>query len=273
LDKINIKNLEIFAYHGVLPEEKQNGQTFYVSAVLFVDIEAAGKADDLSKSVDYGKVSHLIKSYVRSNIFDLIETVAQGLAEKLLMEYPLLRKVGIEIKKPDAPVGLPLETVSVEIERGWHTAYIGLGSNLGDRLQHLRFAVESLRKTVGCRLLAMSKFISTPPYGYEQQGDFLNGCIKIETFLSPGELLNKLQDLENQSGRIRDVRWGPRTLDLDILMYDSWILDTERLYVPHIEMHKRDFVLGPLSEIAPNLIHPIYKKTVMQLLEELKSKH
>jgi len=269
VDKINIKRLEVFAYHGVLPQEKKHGQVFVVSAELYLDLSVAGKIDDLNETVDYGEICHVIKAFVIDNRFDLIETVAEGLAEKILIENPCLKKVWLEVEKPNAPIPLNFEAVSVEIERGWHVAYLGLGSNLGDRAEHLRFAVRELEKMSDCRVLEVSSFISTPPYGYEEQGDFLNGCLKLETLLPPRKLLDKLLRLENKAGRIRDMRWGPRTLDLDIIMYDDLVVSNNRLVIPHVEMHKRDFVLRPLSEIAPNLVHPIYNKTVSELLGEL----
>jgi len=271
MDKIYIKNLEVFAYHGVFPEEKRNGQVFVISAILFTQLRDAGKTDDLTKTLDYGEISHVIKSFVISNQFNLIETVAELLAEHLLLEYPMLQRVQLEIKKPNAPIRLNLETVSVEIERGWHRAYIGLGSNLGDRAEYLCFAVGELEKQRGCRNLKVSSFLSTPPYGYKEQGDFLNGCLFLETILPAYELLDCLLSIENKAGRIRDKRWGPRTLDLDIIMYDDLVTSDDRLTLPHVEMHKRDFVLKPLCEIAPNLVHPIYKKTVTDLLGELNT--
>jgi len=269
MDRINIKNLEVYAHHGVFPEERKHGQVFVISAALYTNLAKAGKSDDLTKTLDYGRLCHEIKAFVIENRFNLIETVAELLAEKLLVENSSLQKIWIEIKKPDAPIGLNLETVSIEIERGWHTVYLGLGSNLGDREQHLRFAVSELKKARSCAVMKISSFISVPPYGNKEQGDFLNGCLKMETILNEYELLDLLLGLENEAGRIRDIRWGPRTLDLDIIMYDDLVVSDERLILPHIEMHKRDFVLKPLCEIEPNLIHPIYKKTVTQLLEEL----
>ena len=272
MDKINIKNLEVYAYHGVFPEEKRNGQVFVISATLFAHLRAAGKTDNLKKTLDYGEICHQMKAFVIGNKFDLIETVAERLAEKLLVEHPLVKKIWIEIKKPNVPIPLSLETVSVEIERGWHTVYDGLGSNLGDRAEHIRFAVSELGKVRGCKNITVSSLISTPPYGYVEQGDFLNGCMRMETLLQPHELLDCLLGIENDAGRIRDVRWGPRTLDMDIIMYDDLIIRDNKLTIPHVEMHKRDFVLIPLCQLAPDLIHPIYKKTVAEMLSELETK-
>lgn len=270
MDKIHIKNLEVFARHGVFPEENVLGQKFVVSAVLHTSTRAAGKTDDLTKSIHYGEVSQFVTEFMEQNTFKLLETVAERLAEELLLRTEHLEKVSLEIKKPWAPVGLPLETVSVEIERGWHTAYIALGSNLGDKEANLRLGVEGLRSIRGCRVEAVSDFLVTVPYGGVEQDDFLNGAMKIRTLLTPHELLERLHEIEQEAKRERVVRWGPRTLDLDILLYDDLILDEEDLHIPHIEMYKRDFVLKPLCQIAPYARHPVYNRTAAELLADLE---
>ena len=270
MDKIHIKNLEVFARHGVFPEENALGQKFVVSAVLYTSTREAGRADDLAKSIHYGEVSRFITEFMEQNTFQLLETAAERLAEELLLNTERLEKIRLEIKKPWAPVGLPLETVSVEIERGWHTAYIALGSNLGDKEANLRLGVEGLRSIRGCRVEAVSDFLVTVPYGGVEQDDFLNGAMKIRTLLTPHELLERLHEIEQEAKRERVVRWGPRTLDLDILLYDDLILDEEELHIPHIEMYKRDFVLKPLCQIAPYARHPVYNRTVAELLADLE---
>lgn len=270
MDKIHIKNLEVFARHGVFPEENALGQKFVVSAVLYTSTREAGRADDLAKSIHYGEVSRFITEFMEQNTFQLLETAAERLAEELLLNTEHLEKIRLEIKKPWAPVGLPLETVSVEIERGWHTAYIALGSNLGDKEANLCLGVEGLRSTRGCRVEAVSDFLVTAPYGGVEQDDFLNGAMKIRTLLTPHELLERLHEIEQEAKRERVVRWGPRTLDLDILLYDDLILDEEELHIPHIEMYKRDFVLKPLCQIAPYARHPVYNRTAAELLADLE---
>ena len=270
MDKIHIKNLEVFARHGVFPEENALGQKFVVSAVLYTSTREAGRADDLAKSIHYGEVSRFITEFMEQNTFQLLETAAERLAEELLLNTERLEKIRLEIKKPWAPVGLPLETVSVEIERGWHTAYIALGSNLGDKEANLRLGVEGLRSIRGCRVEAVSDFLVTAPYGGVEQDDFLNGAMKIRTLLTPHELLERLHEIEQEAKRERVVRWGPRTLDLDILLYDDLILDEEDLHIPHIEMYKRDFVLKPLCQIAPYARHPVYNRTAAELLADLE---
>ena len=271
MDCISIKNLEIFARHGVLPEENALGQKFVVSASLLTDLRDAGKSDDLDKSIDYSRVCNDIKGFVEGNTFKLIETVAEGLASMLLIRNPALKSVRLEIKKPWAPVAAHLETVSVEIERGRHIAYLALGANVGDRDANLRFALSELGKAEFCNVVRASGFINTEPYGYTEQDEFLNACLELETLLTPHELLGLIHDIEGRAGRVRDIHWGPRTLDIDIVFYDGIVMSDHLLRIPHPDMHKREFVLKPLCEIAPNLLHPVFNKTVAELLDELQS--
>lgn len=266
-DEIHVENLEVFANHGVFPEETRLGQKFLLSLTMFTDTRKAGKTDDLEHSVHYGEVSAFMAEYTKAHPCKLIEAAAEQLAEQVLLRYPLLQGVTLELKKPWAPVGLPLETVSVKITRFRHTAYIALGSNLGDKKAYLDNALKELNEIPGCRVEKVSSYLVTAPYGGVEQDDFLNACLCLKTLLSPEELLLKLHEIEQNAHRERLIHWGPRTLDLDLLLYDDEILETEDLIIPHIEMHKRSFVLQPLKEIAPNKRHPILKKTVAELEE------
>ena len=267
LDRVRILDLEVFANHGVFPEENALGQKFVISAVLYTDTRPAGQTDDLTLSVHYGEVSQRIREFVEGNTWKLLETVAEKLAFELLVSFPRVRKIRLEIRKPWAPVRLPLKTVAVEIERQWHRAYIALGSNMGEKREHLEHAVELLKETPGCRVTAVSDFITTAPYGYLEQDDFLNGCLELDTLLAPEELLFRLHEIEQSEKRERVIHWGPRTLDLDIIFYDDLVLDTDTLHIPHVEMHKRDFVLRPLAQIAPWKRHPLSGRTVAEMLD------
>lgn len=268
-DEIHVKNLEVFANHGVLPEETALGQKFLLSLTMYTDTRKAGKTDQLENSTHYGWVSKFMTEFTKTHPCKLIEAAAEQLAEALLLRYPLLKGVTLEIKKPWAPIGLPMETVSVKITRFWHRAYLGLGSNLGDKKAYLDQAVEALNKTPGCRVEKVSSYHVTAPYGGVEQDDFLNGCLALDTLLTPQELLERLHEIEAEAHRERTVRWGPRTLDLDILLYDDLVMETDDLILPHVEMHKREFVLKPLEEIAPNKRHPILRQTVTELAAAL----
>ncbi len=149
------------------------------------------------------------------------------------------------------------------------TAYIGLGSNLGNRKSNLDDAVSLLSEAPGVDSVKVSSYYETEPVGYEEQGLFLNAAARVETSLSPGELLKVCHDIENQLGRVRTVRWGPRTIDLDILLYNGLVIDSPELEVPHPLMHERAFVLQPLCELDPDVVHPVLKKTAKELLNSL----
>ena len=271
-DEIQIRDLEIFANHGVFPEETRLGQKFLLSLTMYTDTRKAGTGDCLEDSIDYGAVSHFMTDYMKQHTWKLIEAAAEHLAEELLLRYPLLKGITLELKKPWAPVGLPLDTVAVKITRFWHRAYLGLGSNLGDKEAYLNQAVKALDETRGCQVEKVSSYLVTEPYGGVEQDDFLNACLCLKTYLSPEELLRRLHEIEQDAHRERIVRWGPRTLDLDILLYDDLILETEDLILPHMDMENREFVLKPLSEIAPNLRHPILHRTMRQLADQLAAK-
>lgn len=268
MDRIIIKNLEVFGYHGVLPEETRLGQKFLVSCVLFLDIRQAGINDDIESTVDYGTAAHFIQEYMETHTYKLIESAAEHLTRELLKFHERVQQVELEIKKPWAPIGLSLGYAAVKICRKWHEVYIGLGSNLGDKTKYIRNAVKSLSQMKECRIERMSELIETEPYGGVVQDRFLNGVLKMSTVFTPGQLLERLHKLEREAGRVRNVRWGPRTLDLDILFYDDEIIEESDLHIPHIDMINREFVLGPMAEIAPHKKHPIYGKTMKELFEK-----
>jgi 2-amino-4-hydroxy-6-hydroxymethyldihydropteridine diphosphokinase len=149
-------------------------------------------------------------------------------------------------------------------------ALIGLGSNLGDRVSTLKGALAELNETPGVAVIKVSSLRETIPVGGpEDQDPFLNGAAVLETTLGPFELLRVLQDIESVHGRVRAVRWGPRTLDLDLLLFDDRIIDTPELTVPHPRLSARRFVLEPLAEIAPAAVDPVTKRSVIELLADL----
>ncbi|QWR78001.1 2-amino-4-hydroxy-6-hydroxymethyldihydropteridine diphosphokinase [Candidatus Magnetomonas plexicatena] len=147
-------------------------------------------------------------------------------------------------------------------------SFISIGSNMGDRAANCSKALELLNSG-DVAVKAVSSMYETKPWGIASQPDFINICVEIETTQQPAELLTTLKEIEKTMGRKDSARWGPRIIDLDIVFYGQEIIKTESLQIPHPHMHEREFVLKPLSELAPRMLHPILNKTVEELLRQL----
>lgn len=272
MDEIKVKNLEVFCHHGVYKEENVLGQKFLVDIICKVDTRAAGKIDELDLSVSYGDICRLVKKEMTRQNDKLLERVAERLAKCILLQFPLIKEIEIEVKKPWAPVLMHMDYASVKIKRSWHKVYIGVGSNLGEREEYMQLAQKRVSALPMTRNFKTASIIETEPYGYTEQGKFLNTVYYIETLDTPEEFLDKLHQIENEANRKREIHWGPRTLDLDILLYDELITEDERITLPHPEMTKRLFVLEPLCELLPRGIHPLERRRYLDILEDLKEK-
>ncbi|MCR5469077.1 MAG: 2-amino-4-hydroxy-6-hydroxymethyldihydropteridine diphosphokinase [Lachnospiraceae bacterium] len=272
MDMIKIEGIEVFANHGVFPEENKLGQKFVLSLELHMDTRMAGLTDELEYSVHYGKVAEFSSDFLQKNTYNLIEAAAEHLAQAILLKFQMVREVRVQLFKPWAPIGLPMKSVSVDITRKWHIAYISIGSNIGNKEKYLYEGIKAIDKLDTCKVTMTSKFRETEPYGKTDQDKFLNGALEVETLLSPDELLDNLHDVEQKAGRKRKEHWGPRTLDLDILMYDDKIIQTPDLVIPHMDMLNRKFVLEPMAEIAPYVVHPLERKNMLQLKKKLDKK-
>ena len=270
MDKLYIKDLEVFAYHGVFPEEKKLGQKFLISVTLTLDMREAAITGDLSKSVHYGELCQALELEFKKESYDLIETAGEMLATYVLNNYAMVSQVSIMIKKPWAPILKSLDTVAIEINRSWHEAFIGLGTNMGDRSQNLEAAAAAIKSTEGIQALVQSTVIETEPWGYTDQGPFLNCVLKIKTFLPPAELMTRLLAIELELKRERTIHWGPRTIDLDVLFYDRQISNDPHVLLPHPRIHERAFVMESMAEIAPYYVHPVFNQRMIDIFEQLK---
>ncbi len=273
MDQIRISGLEVFAHHGVFEFEKKEGQKFVVNATLFLDLQKAGRRDDLELSVNYAAVCEDILHVMQENTYDLIEAAAEKICLTLLNKYDKIKEVEIEVKKPEAPVDAVFSDISVMMKRQRHLVYVAFGANEGDCLENIEKGIAAIEENEYCKTKKVSEIIKTTPYGVTNQNDFYNGVLEMETYLAPEELLDVLQEIEKSRGRVRKEHWGPRTLDLDILLYDNLVLESDRLILPHADMTNRDFVLAPLAEIAPHRRHPVNGKTVSELLKEVQETH
>lgn len=271
MDKIYINNLEFIGYHGVFPEEKKLGQKFQVSVEMSCDTREAGKIGDLTKSTHYGLVAEDIGKLFLEKSVDLIETCAEEIAQMILRKYSLIYEVKVTVKKPWAPLQMHFENVAVEIIRKRHKVYLSIGSNIGDKKENLLKAIENIGKIEDTEVTKVSTILETEPFGVVDQDDFLNACLEIKTLLTPQELLKELLGIEEKMGRVRIKKWGPRILDIDILLYDKEIIEDDNLAVPHPWMCERSFVLDPLCEIAPNIIHPLKRESIFNLKRKLDS--
>lgn len=269
MDYIAIKNLEVFSKHDVFDEVNRFAKKYSINAKVYLDTKEAGIYDELDKTLDYSKVCHFMSAFMRGHNFNLLEAYADRLSTDLLIEYPLIQSIELEIRKLWAPIGLPIEEVSVSVERGWHKVFLSLGSNMADRERYLKEAMFYMENNETIRIKRESKIIETEPYGMVDQDKFLNSAIEISTLMSPMELLTYVKNLERMAGRIKTEHWGPRPLDIDILFYDDIVMDSEMLTIPHADLHNRAFVLDPMMEIAPYVRHPGLNKTIKEMREAL----
>ncbi len=296
VDQLRIKDLEIYAYHGVFSAEKELGQRFVLDVCVDYEMTKSARTGDLTASIHYGILAEQLTDWVQAEKIDLIETVAFQLVEKIFATYDFIKKVRLELKKPWAPVPLPLDTCSVTIEREKRRAFIGLGTNMGDKGQQLATAVSRLEEkglTIlqtssqietapwggveqsrleekGLTILQTSSQIETAPWGGVEQDSFLNQVVEVETWFTPQDLIETLLGIELEMGRVREIKWGPRVIDLDLLYMEDLILYSPDLILPHPYVAERAFVLESLNEIAPYFVDPVQRKQIRQLWEAVK---
>lgn len=304
-DRIELRGLRVHGNHGVFEFEKREGQDFVIDVTLHTSVARAAATDDLSETIHYGELAEDVAGIVENHTFDLIETLAERIAEHCLS---LCDHVEVVVHKPSAPIRRTFSDVSVSVERcrgrsapvaagtapaqataaeptersataegtpGRTEAHLNLGANLGDARDTLDQAVEALDRHPDISVGKRSSLYRTAPWGGVEQNDFLNLGLNVTTTLTAVELLSVAQGIEVACGRTRELRWGPRTLDIDLIRFgsgdDELISDTERLTLPHPRAHERAFVLAPWAELVGDatVSTPQGRRPIGELLSEL----
>ncbi|MCH5147806.1 MAG: 2-amino-4-hydroxy-6-hydroxymethyldihydropteridine diphosphokinase [Clostridiales bacterium] len=264
MDSIKIRGLEVNALHGVFDSEKIQKQPFIFDVDLELDFFGAAEYDDLNKTVNYAEVCNLIVEIASKNTFSLIEKLAYECAFGILDSFPV-QGVKITVWKPQAPIEHKFGNVGVTVGCRRERVLLSLGSSMGDRKGYLDFAINRLNSTRGIKVKKVSSYIQTPPYGGVAQNSFLNCAAEIQTYLTPGALLEEIHAIESEGKRERTVRWGDRTLDIDIIFFGDKIICEDNLTIPHADYKNRPFVLQPLKEIAPDFVCPLIGKRLCEL--------
>ncbi|MDE6790859.1 MAG: 2-amino-4-hydroxy-6-hydroxymethyldihydropteridine diphosphokinase [Clostridia bacterium] len=265
MSAIDIKGLEVTACHGVLPQEKTNPQPFVFDIFIECDTLSAAKSDDVNDTVNYAEVCEIVTSFCKQNTFNLIERLAYGAAVTIIEKYEKITAAEVTVHKPQAPVGLPFSDICVSARVERNKAVLSLGSSEGDKKATLDGAIKELSALNGVKVLKVSDYIQTEPYGGAAQNQFLNCAVLTECLISPRELLNNIHGIEAKFGRKREVRWGDRTLDIDIIFFGNKVVREEGLSIPHPDYQNRDFVLIPVKQIVPGFVCPFTGKRVSDI--------
>lgn len=254
-DRIVLRGVSARGFHGVLDVEKNTGQDFVVDVTLEVDLRRPGRSDLLAHTVSYAEVAADIVALVTGPSLDLIETLAERIAASVLRR-PLVQAVEVAVHKPQAPVGVPFSDVLVVVERSRDVpVVIALGANLGAVQITFETAVQQLADVDGLRITAVSDLFETDPVGGPEQPFYLNAVVLARTRLAAFPLLTKLHEIESDHGRVRETRWGARSLDCDLIQYGDPASDSDlvskdpELMLPHPRAAERAFVLGPWSSV------------------------
>ncbi len=279
---VRIKDLEIYALHGVNTFEQEMGQIFVLDIIMktpepvrsLSDSSSEfhlGLEDSIDNTVNYSYVCRHVTKWMKDHTCQLIETVADSLCVEILEHFKAVEYVSVELKKPHAPIkGSHFDYVSVKKEMAWHDVYLSLGSNSSDQEQKMDKALDMIRNMPGIRIAAVSTTRSYPAVGSGYDGIFLNNAIHVRTYLSPDTLHAACRSIEAALGRCRETESGTRPIDIDILLYDDLISFGGDYVLPYPELDSRTYVLEPMSEIAPNLRHPLLHKTMTELLKTIQ---
>ena len=266
--RILIKDLNLFGYHGVKEREKKDGQNFRFNIEILINKGNFLNDDDIDNTVNYSEVIKLIKRINSDNRFNLLETFSQTVAEDIMKISPLVEKVMVRIEKTSPPIKESLESVGVEYilarkreekdksKNKKVDVFLSLGSNVGDRENNLRKAVDMIGDSPHISIIKMSSIYETEPMYIKDQDSFYNIVLnaRVDGVISPFEMIGFLKGIEYGLGR-REIgeKYGPRIIDIDLLYYGGMVVESDFLTIPHPGIEERKFVLVPLSEIAPEL--------------------
>lgn len=278
--KIIIKNLNLFGYHGVKEIEKKNGQNFRYNIEISLNkdnfLSENKNEDNLENTLNYSEVIKIIKDINNNHRFNLLETLTQAITDKIFEISPLAEKVSVRIEKTSPPIKENLESVGIEYKRDRKNIgpsrrsnkksgsesdgadiYISLGSNIGNREDNLRKAVDLINSNPVIKIIKVSSIYETEPMYLKEQNSFYNIVLqaRVDKEVKPFELMGFLKGIEYNMGRKRsEKKYGPRIIDLDLLFYGGMFIESDFLTIPHPRMSERKFVLVPLSEIAPEFV-------------------
>lgn len=266
MDTITLTGVHANGTHGVLTFEHERPQTFVVDVTLHLDLAAAGQSDDLNDTIDYGRVAKDIVAVIEGPHVDLIERLAQRIADKILADAPAVASIDVTVHKPHAPIVVAFADVSVSISRvratdngrtaekhAIHNAVVALGGNVGEVESTLRAAVREIDALLGTQVTGISPLYRTAAWGMaDGTPDFLNAVVELGTTMGSHELLAALQNIEANHGRIRENHWDSRPLDLDIIDFDGITSADPDLALPHPRAWQRAFVLAPWAALNPN---------------------
>ncbi len=249
--EIELRGIEGFGYHGCYPEERHDGQVFVVDVTL--GLSDCCETDNLSETVNYAEVAKLVADQIAGDPVNLIETLAARIGDALV-EIPRVRYAEVKVHKPQAPIGVSVAGISVSRTAYRPQVVLALGSNRGGRLANLEQALRRISEIPGLDLHQVSDVYETEPWGVADQPRFFNAAVSADFFRTPQELLVETRAIEDHMGRDRSVRWGPRTIDIDIVAIGEMKLQTTELTLPHPRAVERSFVVIPWLDVDPDAV-------------------
>ncbi|MDD5658943.1 MAG: 2-amino-4-hydroxy-6-hydroxymethyldihydropteridine diphosphokinase [Actinomycetota bacterium] len=262
--EIFVKNLRLYGYHGVKPEEKTEGQYFIFNIKIKINKESFKDGDNICQTVNYSEVIRIIKEINSKNKFDLIETLAEKIAVKISEMSCMINKVKVKVEKAEPPINEKLDSVGVSFEtklsqkiKNGKIVYLSIGTNIGNKLENIKNALNLLKKSGIFKILMVSSIYETEPMYFKNQENFFNIAVKVSVCSSvdPFVLLGYVKSMEYKLGREKQIKKnGPRIIDIDILHMDGAAIDSDILKIPHPRISERNFVMIPLSEIAPDFM-------------------